>query len=444
MKAVARLVLMYFTGTPLLLGFTIVGLILLAADLYAVATQPMSGETLWVAVFGMIFFLAGSSLMPVIVGRLTRSHSVGVLPGGRLKLLASVYVTILLVALPVGILAPASVSGAGNIADFVKYPRAREFILQVACLAFTSAVLTAGWIYLAMWFLTSQRNMAGLFKGLLVIMLVIFAPARDYSEFTVSLTWNLQQIAVIWVVFGIGFLLWPRFKRARARRNREPRAGLANMLSGRTVGREFDVLVGTSSPWLLVAALALPLLLAARLVRDMPSVWLYFLTIFSAVTGAYSGQAAQRSRALWLRGNWSRASLFSAVERSFWRHNGHVLGALVLVIVGIGISAGFSPALLAAGLPLLVLGTVLSTYLGLTITRGLGWLEIVGGIGVMVMLMALAVLVARERVAPVAVITLEVGMAIFAVVLRFVAQRRWARIDWILCRPERTLTGRGA
>ena len=85
-----------------------------------------------------------------------------------------------------------------------------------------------------MWFLTSQRNMAGLFKGLLVITLVIFAPARDIRDLTVTLLWNLQQIAVIWIVFGAGFLLWPRFKvSARAAKSR----ALCRALTARSLAR---------------------------------------------------------------------------------------------------------------------------------------------------------------------------------------------------------------
>ena len=101
---------------------------------------------------------------------------------------------------------------------------------------FTSAMLFAGWLYLAMWFLTSQRNMAGLFKGLMVIMLLMFAPAREIHELSVSLSWTLQQIAVLWFVFGAGFLLWPRSRRRvrgatatfalrRRARTRQARAG---------------------------------------------------------------------------------------------------------------------------------------------------------------------------------------------------------------------------
>ena len=108
MKAVARLVWTYFTGTPVLRAFTFGGLVLIAVDLYVLVTQPQSGEMLWLAVLGLIAFFFGSSLMPVMFGRLARSHSIGVLPGGRVKLLVSAFVTIVLVALPVGVMAPAA------------------------------------------------------------------------------------------------------------------------------------------------------------------------------------------------------------------------------------------------------------------------------------------------------------------------------------------------
>jgi lysylphosphatidylglycerol synthetase-like protein (DUF2156 family) len=112
--------------------------------------------------------------------------------------------------------------------------------------------------------------------------------------------------------------------------------------------------------------------------------------------------------------------------------------------VGIGKYARFSPTLLMAGLPLLVLGTLLSTYLGLMITRGLRWLEIVSGVGVMLSLMALAVLVGRERVDLAAVIAIEIALVVLAIVARFVARRRWTQIDWMMCRPDRAMTARGA
>jgi hypothetical protein len=58
--------------------------------------------------------------------------------------------------------------------------------------------------------------------------------------------------------------------------------------------------------------------------------------------------------------------------------------------------------------------------------------------------MALAVLVARERLDLVTIVAMEAGLALLAIALRFVARRRWMHIDWMLCRPERALAARGA
>ncbi len=165
------------------------------------------------------------------------------------------------------------------------------------------------------------------------------------------------------------------------------------------------------------------------------------------MAGAIAGQAAERSRPLWLRTRWARDELFSHVERSFWRHNSFVLGALIALMIGIGSYAELPVSLLAAGLPLLALGTILSTYLGLMITRGLRWLDAVLAMAVMVSLMLIAVLAARADAVSHdlrTVVALEVGLVALALVFRGVAKRRWARIDWTLCRPERALSARGA
>jgi len=448
MKAVARLVYSYFMGAPVTRAFTIVGLVLLAIDFYMLTALPQSGGTLWAAILGLIAFFTGSSLMPVMFGRLARSHSIRVLPHGRIKLLASAFITTVLVALPAGILSLAAftsgVSVSKSLLVLAEDPKILAFVLQATELTFTSSFLLVCWLYLAMWFITSERNLAGFIKGLLVVMVAIFAPAREIRDLSVSLVWNLQQIAAIWIVFGAGFLLWPRYRAAIARRGRSRFASFGNKLGPGISGREFDLLLGTANPWLLIAAQVCPIVIATRIGYDTPSVWLYYLTIFSTVAGAIAGQAAERSRALWLRGDWSRDALFTQVERAFWRHNSYVLGSLLLLMVGIGSYAGFSVTMLAAGLPLLVLGTVLSTYLGLMITRGLRTLEALLGVGVMLSLMAVSVLVASERVDLVAVITLEVCLAVLAVVLRSVARRRWTQIDWMACRRDRALSARGA
>jgi hypothetical protein len=93
---------------------------------------------------------------------------------------------------------------------------------------------------------------------------------------------------------------------------------------------------------------------------------------------------------------------------------------------------------------LLILGTVLSTYLGLMLTRGLRLAESILAVAVMLALMAVAILAARNSDNLATVVGLEFLLALAAVVLRFVARARWARIDWMQCRADRALSGRSA
>jgi len=72
-------------------------------------------------------------------------------------------------------------------------------------------------------------------------------------------------------------------------------------------GREIDPLLGTANPWLLAVGQFVPIALAARIGFYSAEVWLFYLTIFSTVGGAIAGQAAERSRGIWLCGPGGRA-----------------------------------------------------------------------------------------------------------------------------------------
>ena len=117
---------------------------------------------------------------------------------------------------------------------------------------------------------------------------------------------------------------------------------------------------------------------------------------------------------------------------------------LLLLMVAIGGYVGVQPGMLATGLPLLVLGTVLSTYLGLMVTHGLRWIETTLGIGVMVALMTLVWVVASGDANFAVVLTLEALLAVLALFLRSAARRRWIKIDWMQSRLDRALVARGA
>jgi hypothetical protein len=309
---------------------------------------------------------------------------------------------------------------------------------------YTGTLLLYGWLYVAMWFVTDQRNIAGYLKGLIVIAVVILAPTREIRSREVSLTWNVGEIVVLWVTFAAVFLSWRRLQRLRlAWRAWFDRLGWLSR-AAQVPGREIDLLLGTANPWLLAIGQFVPIVLAARIGFYSAEVWLFYLTIFSTVAGAMAGQAAERSRGIWLRARWSRDELFQQVERSFWRHNNHVLGILLVLMVGIGSYAGLPATLLAVGLPLLVLGTTVSTYLGLMLTQGLRPLEACIAIALTLTLMAVAVLAARSTANILAVISLEIVLACVALILRRLARQRWSRLDWMLCRVDRALSTRVA
>jgi hypothetical protein len=101
MKVVSRLVWLYFTGTPLNRAFTVagIGLIVVAGIVLSTQAQAQAGAMVWIAVLGHIALFVGGSLMSLMVGRLATSHSSQVLPHGRLKLLLSAYIAILLVSI---------------------------------------------------------------------------------------------------------------------------------------------------------------------------------------------------------------------------------------------------------------------------------------------------------------------------------------------------------
>jgi hypothetical protein len=438
MKAVARLVYSYFTSSRMAKALTLAGLASCLASAYMVVTLPQSAHMLTFAFAGIISLFVGSSMMPLIFGRLAQGHAACILPGVRIKLLASAIITVLLVALPVGMLTPfAFVAGvSGKISDLATQPQLVDYMLNLALTTYTSACILAAWIYVLIWFLTSQRNMVGFTKGMVVVLALMFVPAREIRELSVTTLANLLQMAAFALVFGTGFLLWPRIK-ARFSSLRRARAAMAHNPTVCVVsGKEIDLMLGTANPWLLVVGQVVPIVIAVRIGHTTPDVWIFYLTMLSTVAGAISGQAAVRSRALWLRGNWSRAALFSTVERSFWRHNGLVMGVLIVAMFAVGAYAGVATRLLVTGLPLVMLGTVLSTYLGLMVTRSVGWLEGALGAVIMLSLMAVALLVTQQADRTLLMSGIVIALAAIALVLRQLAMRRWRNIDWMLCRAE--------
>jgi hypothetical protein len=451
MKAVLRLIYTYFTCTPALKLLSSVGALLVVVSTALLGSVPQSGFIAVLAFAGIASLFIGSSMLPLIFGRLARSHMCRTLPGARLKLLVSALFTVLIVAfsvpLELGIglqiaVGPPHLLATG--AEIAKWQRYHDYMIQTFWITYSYSILLAFWLYVALWFITSKRNTVGYLQGVIVIAGVLLAPARQILELDAQLRWDASVCVGTLFTFSALFLLWPQIRSAADRLRLGKFIERWRRQPTRTLGRETDLLLGTANPWVLAVGQLLPVFLAARIGFYSAAVWLFYLTIFSTVAGAIAGQAAERSRSLWLRGDWSTVQLFSRVERSFWRHNNYVLGILLILMVAIGSYSHLPVMLLATGLPLLILGTILSTYLGLMITRGLRWSESLLAIAVMLALMAVAVLAARNSNDLLIVIILEAGLALVALMLRFVARARWERIDWMQCRTDRALTGRSA
>lgn len=437
MKAVARLLLTCFTGSPAAKWLTISGLLLILASLYVVLCLPQTEHKLEFAMPGILAFFLASSLMPLTIGRLSQSHIAGILPGVRIKLLACATLTVLMVALPAGLLTPvAYVAGmSADVSQLFKDPRLREYTLWLAAYTYTSACIAAAWIYVLVWFVTSERNTKGFFRAMVVVLVLLWISRLNDQEPAERLRTNLQQLAVFFVVFSTGFLAWPRLKRWRAGR---PRAAARNAraASRDVAGREIDLVLGNARPWVLIGVLLLPLLATLGAGGASTEFWLLYLAIAGIIAGGNSERAPARSRALWLRSDGSRAALFSAIERSAWRHNGLVMVALVLVLLGFGSFAGMPAMQMITGILLILVGTTLSTYLGLSLTRGVRVGESLLAIAVMMGLMIVAVMAANGRVDQRLVGGSLAVLAALAITLRWVARSRWARIDWSRCRGD--------
>jgi hypothetical protein len=383
-------------------------------------------------VAGILCVVFGASLLPSTFMRLATSHYSYVLPYGRQKLLASAFGTVALVAL----------TGSATVSVF--YQRAGFPMGHMFHRALCVSLLSYTVLYCVLWFIGRSSSIGKLVGtaaavATLVLPLRFMIPGTPFAGVWVA--W-----AVLWAALAAGVLLAPRLKLAygRARHSIAERLGGASYRGG---GREIDFMLGTANPWPLALGQVLPIAIAAYYLRDYhplaaeapPNPLLFFMTILSIVSGGMTAFAATRARALWLRAHWTRAELFAHVERTFWSHNCFVLGVLVVMLVAVGSWLELPTKMLAFGLGLLVLGTALSTYLGLLVTASIGWKECVLAAATMIALMMASTYTASPTMPATTIIALQGGLAAAAVAFRQSAAWRWAKLDWMLCRADSTV-----
>jgi hypothetical protein len=442
MKAIARLIYTYFTGTALLRFITSAGLVAgVGGSALYLYLPPLVGGSggasrfslaqeaffFSLPVVGVLCFTFGASLLPALFARLATGHYLYVLPHGRAKLFSSAFATVALTAL----------FAAGIITMYYyKMPFALDLMFQRALAV---SFVTASFLYVVLWLISKSGTM-GLLFGAFVLVATLLLPLRFIAIPSTSLALPWTACALLWVAFGASFLLAPRLK-APLGRLRHSLAGLTG--SSYRGGGEIDFVVGTARPWTVAAGQAVLIAVAtyvmgalAMVPPSQPTPWLFLLTIISVISGAAASLAATRSRALWLRARWTRAELFSQVESSFWRYNCCTLGVLLLLLVALGDTLAIPTRVLAFGMGLLALGTTLSTYVGLIVTARIGWRDAALAVVVILALLRTAVYASSPATSTATVVAYEIGLSALAVVVREIARRRWNRLDWMLCRPE--------
>ncbi len=177
---------------------------------------------------------------------------------------------------------------------------------------------------------------------------------------------------------------------------------------------------------------------------DFSSVPMLLLLAISAVSNTIAGGITRHSRALWLRSGESRGALFASAERLAWR-------ALALVGFPLFLAATVTWNVLPhlqfeAAFPVAVYLTLApcGVYCGLlNFTRNkdlrfLAFFLIVSQSGIVAAVWQSNTLGLPDGGVPLVYWALPLALAVFALALRRVAERRWLTIDWLRYRAERT------
>jgi hypothetical protein len=434
-STILRWVGAYYTSTALARWMTLIGVTLLPIGLFGTfyysryaflnakfKILSFTGDLIvWGApTLGLIALFLAAAPMPAILSRLLPSKQLYLLPHGRMKLIisaltvpalmASVFATVMAI-LYAAMLDPQQVFDKAWVVSFLSF-----------CL-----------LYAEVWLISKARSAVTLLAGAMMALLSLGLPLQFIrlpgSRLRIPV---IGAFVILTIAVAAGF--YGRHWRQRWP-GRLPAASFryAEVSTPNSNHQAFALLLGTSNPWWLALAQGLPFLLATQFI-DSPKFWLFYLMLFSLMSGAISSYAAARARHLWLRAPWSRAELFNRVESAFWRQNLYSAGALICLLCFIGIQQHFSGDLFGAGCTLIILGTASSTYLGLLMTRKLSALDGMLAAVIVVSLMSLALGAADSGIAPPALLLGILVLGALTILLRLMARARWRQLDWMLCR----------
>jgi thiosulfate reductase cytochrome b subunit len=455
MSAVLRLAWTYFAASKLTRGCTAAGLVCAVVGIagyvwqsdlaVAAAFGPNAGWygglMLSLPPLGLMLVLGASTLMPVVVERIALGRSIWLLPRGRICLLASVVLvaallSLLAAAISTTLLILLDQTMANAAPDLPAYDYVRE-LCRISSMVFADL----GLIYTAIW-LVSKTSGIWRLGGMLGVVVSLTLPLSYFSAVgrQVRMT-PLEWIGLAsWLVFAVSLLAGGRLRHSFGG-VRQAITSLGRLLSPSVryaQGDEAALMLGTTHPWIVAFGQVVPIAVMVGIVPDS-EVYIVFLMVFSAISGAITSQAAARSRRLWLHFAWTREQIASRTEAAYWRYNAWSLAVLLVVYLGLSLYFDFSVEALGLGIALLVAGSVVCTYLGFMITRSLGWFESALCVLTMTGLTLAGIAIMRQQY--VTSIEFIGALAALAFIFRFMARNRWLELDWMQCRFETPARG---
>jgi hypothetical protein len=380
---------------------------------FLIAVVPVLG------IFGLFF---GTFMLPVVLAQISSTRRLHALPHGRAKVIVSAIACVVIVALACTL-----------ILGFYVPPALRDDFRT-----FSAALAGYTMLYGILWLIARSRTAFGrLSAGMLLIAALAIpawlAPRTDTAAYVIAtvLLWSVVGAAIGRPARSDGSVA-----RFRSRFMRHAAGDGHGAVCARASEHErVDALVGTARPWLVALSPVLPAAIAVFFVPPAEG-WLFYLTLFAMLSGAIASLAARRSRALWLRTQWSRDEIFARLERAFWRQNSCALTVLALAHAAICIYFSLPLRTGLLGALLLALATASSTYLGFMMTRRIHWAEVPLLLVTMILVMTSAVSISDAAMGPAWAIAQMLVLVAATLAFRVLARRRWHGIDWALTQSQ--------
>jgi hypothetical protein len=446
MNTVLRLTYLHFAAAAWQRWLLVPGIAITVVCLAYFPTNQRWAYLPALALIGAAALFLGSTLMPVMMYRINRSHASCALPFGRAKLLASALLTTVLVTTPLPIIMAQTMR-----ATFPQYGALSllEFMQSLLFAQIYAAIfLVCSWLYFILYLLGDYDRAESKSRGVVwVILIVAVIPMLPKSLFRVDpIQPNHSLLAIVvasWTVFSLYIVYRPTLRdlenrlRLRFANLIKQHPAQANTSLSTANRREVEIALGMGRRWIGFVIVLAFIAIGVLNLDGNAGARLYTIALFTMLVGAMAGAVPWKSRALWLRQPWTRDVMFTHIERAVFRRFVMSITALLCWTATAGIYGELTVARIIAGVSLIALIATTCIYLGLLQTRGARWSDICVGGAIVVPALAMAAYAWRPDAEIIYVVIFDTAYLAIALAVRHWVQQRWRNIDWLMCRSQR-------